>query len=180
MTLGELADALQCRLEGDASSEIVRVAGIDQAQRGDVTFVDNPRYVPRLASTNASAVIVAEDLAVPADARFGVLRSKKPYVDFARAVTLFLPSSSPAKGVDALSAIAADARIGPDVSIGPSDPVRASATTASSTRCARFASARSSAAASSCTTASSSAAKGSASRNRRTARTSRFHKAQAS
>jgi len=119
MTLRELADALQCRLEGDAATEIVRVAGIEQAQRGDVTFVDNPRYIPRLSSTNASAVIVAEDLAVPPGAPFAVLRSKKPYVDFARAVTLFLPSSKPAKGLDRMSAIAPDARIAADVSIGP-------------------------------------------------------------
>jgi UDP-3-O-[3-hydroxymyristoyl] glucosamine N-acyltransferase len=119
MTLRELADALQCRLEGDAAIEIVRVAGIDQAQQGDISFVDNPRYIPRLASTGASAVIVADDLAIPAGARFAVLRSRKPYVDFARAVTLFLPSSAPSKGVDTMSAIAGDARIGPDVSIGP-------------------------------------------------------------
>jgi UDP-3-O-[3-hydroxymyristoyl] glucosamine N-acyltransferase len=119
MRLRELADALQCRLEGDAAIEIVRVAGIDQAQHGDITFVDNPRYIPHLASTNASAVILAEDLAIPVGTGFAVLRSKKPYVDFARAVALFLPSSAPAKGIDALSAIAADARIGAEVSIGP-------------------------------------------------------------
>jgi len=127
MTLRELADALRCRLEGDAAVEIVRVAGIDQAQRGDVTFVDNPRYVPRLASTNASAVIVSEDVAIPAGSRFAVLRSKQPYVDFARAVALFLPSSAPAKGVDRLSAIAHDATIGADVSIGPFVTVAAGA-----------------------------------------------------
>jgi len=43
MRLRELADSLQCRLEGDAAIEIVRVAGIDQAQHGDVTFVEGAR-----------------------------------------------------------------------------------------------------------------------------------------
>jgi UDP-3-O-[3-hydroxymyristoyl] glucosamine N-acyltransferase len=127
MRLRELADALQCRLEGDAAIEIVRVAGIDQAQQGDVTFVDNPRYAPRLSATRASAVIIAEDLSIPPDATFAVLRSKQPYVDFARAVSLFLPSSAPPKGVDALSAIASDAKIGDDVSIGPFVTVAAGA-----------------------------------------------------
>ena len=119
MTLRELADQLQCRLEGDATLQITRVAGIEQAQPGDVTFVDNPRYVPRLSGTKASAVIVGEDIAVPAGAAFAILRSKQPYVDFARAVGLFLPSSAPAKGIDKLSAIAPDATIGADVSIAP-------------------------------------------------------------
>jgi len=119
MKLRDLAGQLGCRLEGDGGTAITRVAGIDQAQSGDITFVDNPRYVPRLASTSASAVIVAEDLAIPSGARFAVLRSRQPYVDFARAVALFLPSSAPARGVDGLSAIAPDAAIGADVSIGP-------------------------------------------------------------
>ena len=119
MKLSDLAGRLECRLEGDGNVEIARVAGIEQAQAGDVTFVDNPRYAPHLATTNASAVIVADTLSVPPNPRFAVLRSRQPYVDFARAVTLFLPSSAPAKGVDKLTAIAPDAKIGAGVSIGP-------------------------------------------------------------
>jgi UDP-3-O-[3-hydroxymyristoyl] glucosamine N-acyltransferase len=119
MKLRDLAAQLGCRLEGDGEADITRVAGIDQAQPGDITFVDNPRYVSHLASTRASAVIVADDLAIPAGARFTAVRSSKPYVDFARAVAFFIPSSAPAKGVDRLSAIAPDATIGADVSIGP-------------------------------------------------------------
>jgi UDP-3-O-[3-hydroxymyristoyl] glucosamine N-acyltransferase len=123
MKLRDLAEQLQCRVENDRDDvggvEITRVAGIDQAQAGDVTFVDNPRYVSHLSSTQASAVIVSEDLAVPSSGRFAVLRSRKPYVDFARAVALFIPSSAPARGIDRLSAVAPDATIGADVSIGP-------------------------------------------------------------
>jgi len=119
MKLRDLAGRLGCRLEGDGDADITRVAGIEQAQPGDVTFVDNPRYVPRLATTNASAVILGEDIPMPSGARFAALRSRQPYVDFARAVTLFIPSSGPAKGIDTLTVIAADATIGPDVSIGP-------------------------------------------------------------
>src|SRR5881394_1218319 len=99
MTLDELASQLGCRLEGDGKTTITRVAGIEQAQSGDVTFVDNPRYVARLSDTKASAVIAGEDIAVPAGATFAVLRSKQPYVDFARAVGLFLPSSAPERGI---------------------------------------------------------------------------------
>jgi UDP-3-O-[3-hydroxymyristoyl] glucosamine N-acyltransferase len=120
MTLRDLAGKLQCRLErGDGSTDIVRVAGIEHAQAGDITFVDNPRYVVHLATTKASAVILSDDLEVPASTAFAVLRSRQPYVDFARAVAFFMPSSAPAKGIDRLSAIAPDATIGADVSIGP-------------------------------------------------------------
>ena len=118
MKLRDLADQLQCRLEGDATIDITRVAGIDQAQTGDVAFVDNPKYLPHLGSTKASAVIVGDDISVPAGATFAVLRSRQPYVDFARAVALFMPASGPAKGIDRLTSIAPDATVGAGVSIG--------------------------------------------------------------
>ena len=58
MKLSELAARLDCRLEGDGSLEIVRVAGIHRAEPGDLTFLTNARYLPELATTRASAVIV--------------------------------------------------------------------------------------------------------------------------
>ena len=44
MKLRELAERLACRLEGDGEIEIVRVAGIEDAGPGDLTFVANPKY----------------------------------------------------------------------------------------------------------------------------------------
>ena len=123
MKLRDLAERLQCRLQSADGSpgniDIIRVAGIEHAREGDVTFVDNPRYAVHLTSTKASAVILADDQDVPASADFAVLRSRHPYVDFARAVALFVPPSAPARGIDRLSAVAPDASVGPDVSIGP-------------------------------------------------------------
>jgi UDP-3-O-[3-hydroxymyristoyl] glucosamine N-acyltransferase len=47
-----------------------------------------------------------------------MLRTRDPYLAFARAVGLFAPSWRPAPGVHALAAIAGDARLGNEVSIG--------------------------------------------------------------
>jgi len=116
--LSELADRLGCRLEGDGDIEIVRVAGIQQAEPGDLTFLANPRYLPRLETTRASAVIVAVEADRTAVA-CALLRSDDPYSAFARAVGLFAQTIAPVRGIDRLSAIAPDAAIGADVSIGP-------------------------------------------------------------
>ena len=48
-----------------------------------------------------------------------MLRARDPYLAFARAVSLFAPVSRPAPGVHMLAAIAAEARLGADVSVGP-------------------------------------------------------------
>jgi UDP-3-O-[3-hydroxymyristoyl] glucosamine N-acyltransferase len=118
MRLGSIAERLQCRLEGDADVEITRVAGIEQARPGDLTFIAHAKYLAHLDSTQASAVIVGP--AVPSVAHGpALLRSDYPYLAFAQAVSLFVQAAPPARGVDRLSSIAPDATIGAEVSIGP-------------------------------------------------------------
>ena len=116
MKLRELAERLECRLEGDGAIDVTRVSGIQDAQPGDVTFLANPKYEKALASTRASAVILKDDS--PA-APCAMLRARDPYLAFARAVGLFAPPSRPAPGVHALAAIADDVHLGADVSVGP-------------------------------------------------------------
>jgi len=116
VTLREIADRLECRLEGDGDIDIVRVAGIQDAGPGDLTFVANAKYEKALPATRASAVILRDDsLTAPC----AVLRTRDPYLAFARAVALFTPNERPAPGIDAHAAIASDAHIGQNVSIGP-------------------------------------------------------------
>jgi UDP-3-O-[3-hydroxymyristoyl] glucosamine N-acyltransferase len=128
LKLRDIAERLQCRLEGDGELDIVRVAGIQQAQPGDLTFVANARYLPELATTRASAVILRAATTGDAAAPCAVLHTDDPYSAFAHAVSLFAPVQPPAVGVDRLSAVADDASIGPDVSIGPFVTIGAGAT----------------------------------------------------
>jgi UDP-3-O-[3-hydroxymyristoyl] glucosamine N-acyltransferase len=119
MKLRDLAERLGCRLEGDGDVEVTRVAGVEQAGPGDVTFISNPKYRPRLGTTGASAAILGPVSPDDQPAPCAVLRSDQPYVAFAQAVRLLTPAAAPPPGIDRLSAIAADAVIGPDASIGP-------------------------------------------------------------
>lgn len=116
MQLRELAARLECRLEGDGGIDIVGVAGIQQAGPGDLTFLANPKYEKTLQQTRASAVILGED--APAGP-CAMLRARDPYLTFARAVALFAPAWRPAAGVHAMAAIASNASLGAEVSIGP-------------------------------------------------------------
>ncbi len=116
MKLRELADRLECRLEGDGGLEIRGVAGLDQAGEGDVAFFANRKYAQALKRTRASAVIIGEhEPAAPC----AMLRAKHPYLAFANALSLFAVPSHAAAGVHELSVVADDASIGHDVAIGP-------------------------------------------------------------
>lgn len=115
MKLRDLAERLGCRLEGDGEAEIVRVAGIQQAGPGDLTFLANSKYESMLARTGASAVLLRED--APA-APCAMLRTQDPYLAFARAVGLFAPAWRPPPGVHSTAVVASDAHLGSNVSIG--------------------------------------------------------------
>jgi UDP-3-O-[3-hydroxymyristoyl] glucosamine N-acyltransferase len=116
VTLGELADRLGAVLEGDRTLEVTRVAGIEQAGPGDVTFLANPKYAAALGATRASAVIL--DTKAPA-APCAMLRIANPYLAFARAAHAFAPSRALPAGVHATAVVAADAVIAEDAAIGP-------------------------------------------------------------
>jgi UDP-3-O-[3-hydroxymyristoyl] glucosamine N-acyltransferase len=115
VTLAELATRLGCRLEGDGTVQVWRVAALDDAGPGDLTFLSNPRYAAKLSSTRASAVIVDETIA---EAPCAMLRTRRPYVAMAEAVGLLTPAERPAPGISGLASIDPSAEIGPDVSIG--------------------------------------------------------------
>ena len=114
MKLGELAAALGCENTGGAEVEIVGVLGIEDAGPGYITFLSNPKYAPKLKTTQASAVIAAQPVT-----GMPTLVSANPYLDFARALELFYQSPRPKRGIHPLASIAESARIGEGASIGP-------------------------------------------------------------
>jgi UDP-3-O-[3-hydroxymyristoyl] glucosamine N-acyltransferase len=127
LKLKEIAAQLDCRLEGDGEIEISRVAGVERAEPGDLTFIANAKYYSQLSSTRASAVILDEKAAAEA-APCAVLRSPHPYLAFARALGLFGEDRAPVSGVDPSALVAGDATLGADVSIGAFVVIGAGAT----------------------------------------------------
>jgi UDP-3-O-[3-hydroxymyristoyl] glucosamine N-acyltransferase len=113
--LRELAERLGCVLRGDGAVEVHRVSGIEDSGPGDLTFVANPRYVPRLATTRASAVILSPELQTPLPS----LVSPNPYLAYARAAGILHPQARPAPGVDPAAHVHPTARLEPDVYVGP-------------------------------------------------------------
>jgi UDP-3-O-[3-hydroxymyristoyl] glucosamine N-acyltransferase len=125
LKLCDIAERLGCRLERadgkDAGGEleISRLATLEEAGPGDLSFLTNPRYHHLLATTRASAVILDSTEHVDPSAPFAALRSHDPYLAFARALRLFVDAAAPRRGIDALAVVAEDAHIGPDASVGP-------------------------------------------------------------
>jgi UDP-3-O-[3-hydroxymyristoyl] glucosamine N-acyltransferase len=116
LKLREIAARLECRLEGDGELEIRRIAGIEDASAGDLTFFANPKYAAKLRTTRAAAVILGNDAEA---APCAMLRTPHPYLAFAGAVELFEDKWRPAPGVHPLALVAEDALVAPSAWIGP-------------------------------------------------------------
>jgi len=122
MKLKDVAEKLGCRLEGDPSTEITGVGGIDHAETGQLTFLANRRYSPQLKTTKASAVLIEEGVALQRDPELpplATLRTANPYLAFACAIELFYCGPEYKAGVHATAVVAKSAKIGTGAHIGP-------------------------------------------------------------
>jgi UDP-3-O-[3-hydroxymyristoyl] glucosamine N-acyltransferase len=112
--LRELADRIGCAIRGEPTIEVVRVRGIEEAGPGDLTFVANARYLDKLGTTRASAVILSSDI----ETTLPSLLSENPYLAFARAVALLHPRPAPPAGIHGSAAVDPTAVLGPGVHVG--------------------------------------------------------------
>jgi len=122
MKLSELAQKLNCRLEGPPDLEISGVAGMEHAAPGQLTFLANRKYFALLKSTRASAILIEEGVAIEREASeppLAALRSANPYLAFAQAIELFYQAPKYPPGIHPTAIIAKTAKIGDGAHIGP-------------------------------------------------------------
>ena len=115
LSLGEIVAQLGGELSGDAGTLINRVATLQSACAGDITFLSHRRYRAQLNATRASAVIVGEQ-----DRNTTVLPhivSQDAYLYFARLARLFSPEPAVIPGIHPSTVIAPDAEISPNAQI---------------------------------------------------------------
>lgn len=115
-TLTELAELVGGRVAGNGDVEIHRVASIDAARGGDITFIANPKYLARLQDTQAAAVIAkpgTESPGVP------LLLCDNPYLAFAKILTALHVRRPEPRGILPGALVDPEAHIGPEVTLHP-------------------------------------------------------------
>ena len=120
-TVSELSAHVNGRLFGDGTVVIRRVAGLDSAGPGEITYVENAKFFEAANQTNASCVITPEAAPVKASCRIEVPNPKLAFTLIAQ-VLHPLRSRDPVIDMTAVIAETADvaltAFIGPHVTIG--------------------------------------------------------------
>ncbi len=114
-TLKHLSGIVGGRIIGDPDLVITGVSGIREAKEGDITFIANPKYLPELKTTRASAIITSKEI----ESDITQLLVDHPYYVFARIMNhLYRKVPSP-KGVSSNAFICEGVRLGKDISIYP-------------------------------------------------------------
>jgi UDP-3-O-[3-hydroxymyristoyl] glucosamine N-acyltransferase len=117
MKLSDLAREISCRLEiGSPDLEITSAAGLDIAGPGDISFLANPKYTPKIQTTAAGAIILNDRVTVERD-DIAVLRAKDAYVAYTLALRLFFPEPEIVPGIHPSAVIDESAQIDENVEI---------------------------------------------------------------
>jgi UDP-3-O-[3-hydroxymyristoyl] glucosamine N-acyltransferase len=117
LTLREIVAKLGGEAVGEAAAPLTGVATLDSAGPADITFLANPNYRGRLATTRAGAVILG-----PGDrdaGRMPRIVAENPYAYYARTVALFHPERKRTPGVHPTAQLAPGATVAASAEVGP-------------------------------------------------------------
>jgi len=118
LTARDIAQLVGGELIGDPDQTVTGVAGIREAQPGDLAFIASPKYYSALKTTQAAVVIVAR--AAKVEFNRVLIRVDNPVAAFTQVVLRVMPPPVKfAPGVHPTAVIAPDASLGKDVSIQP-------------------------------------------------------------
>jgi UDP-3-O-[3-hydroxymyristoyl] glucosamine N-acyltransferase len=118
ITVGEIAEKLRGTLEGDGSAVIGGVAGLREAEPGELSYLGHSRYRALLASTGASAVLVGRDWNAPAPT--ALIRVDDPETAFAAAALWWArPEPNTEPGTHPTALVGRKVVLGAEVVLGP-------------------------------------------------------------
>ena len=111
MQTQELATLVNGNLKGDGKVEIMKVASIEKAQTGEITFTEK-----EFQSTNASCVIVPQDFSQTLDCP--TISVKNPKLAFAKIAEILHPPKKRESIIHPSAVISQNAKLGEDLFIG--------------------------------------------------------------
>jgi UDP-3-O-[3-hydroxymyristoyl] glucosamine N-acyltransferase len=126
VTLNDIVARLGGEVRGDGTLTVSGITALEAAESGQLSFLSNPKYRGKLATTRASAVIVTPDVAP--ECPIAAIVTPQPRLYFARVAQWLQPRLRPPAGIHATAvvegrvavsaSIGANVRIGPDAEIG--------------------------------------------------------------
>ncbi len=123
MTLGAIARLLNGEISSGEEIEIERLAKIEDACEGEITFFANPKYADYLSKTSATAILISKNVEAKELAQrtspIHVVRVEDSYRAFLQLIDVFHPPATPLPiGIHPSAVISPTASLGKNVTIG--------------------------------------------------------------
>jgi UDP-3-O-[3-hydroxymyristoyl] glucosamine N-acyltransferase len=116
MRLGQIADMVEGRVQGNKDKLIRRVAPFEAAGADDLTLARDAKYLKRLTRIRAGAIIVPKDVQVPGH---NLVQVENPPVAFAKVLSVYYQPSIPYKGISPMAFIGQNFSYDREVTIAP-------------------------------------------------------------
>jgi UDP-3-O-[3-hydroxymyristoyl] glucosamine N-acyltransferase len=119
-TAEQIAGLLNGKVEGDVKTVVKTLSKIEEGVAGSLSFLSNPHYNSYLYTTDASVVIVANDLVLekPVKKSCTLIRVPDPRAAFAKLLEAYSSMKHSVAGIEEPSHISKSASIGKDVYLG--------------------------------------------------------------
>ena len=115
-TARELAQFLDCTMEGEGAAPVSGVAAPSSAGAADLIYVEAAKHLERAASSAARCVVIPRGLALAGKT---LLRAENPKLAFARAAEWLMPAAPIAMGIHPTAVISPGAQLAAGVAVGP-------------------------------------------------------------
>ncbi|HXI00132.1 MAG TPA: UDP-3-O-(3-hydroxymyristoyl)glucosamine N-acyltransferase [Sphingobacteriaceae bacterium] len=117
-TAQQIALLLNGTIEGDPDVEVTQLSKIEEAQKGALSFLANPRYEQYIYKTNASIVIINNDFVLETKVNATLIRVSDAYSAFSLLLKKYNEIKLDRKGIEDMAFIHPTAKLGRDVYIG--------------------------------------------------------------
>lgn len=116
----QIATLIKGKIEGNPDAKVNRVAKIEEASEGSLSFIANPKYEEFLYSSKASIIIINESLEVTQKVSATLIRVADAYIGFAFVLEKYneFISKSGKNGIEQPSFVSKSASLGKDLYIG--------------------------------------------------------------
>ncbi len=118
LTIAKLAEILKGKVVGEDNTQLFKLSKIEDAQKGDITFVSNPRYLPWLYKTKASVVIVDSNLEYDNKKVGNIILVDNAYSSFNELLNRFAQNKLKHTGIHKNCSIDSTVELGNNVSVG--------------------------------------------------------------
>lgn len=115
-TIKEIADFLGCTFKGDENHLVTGLNEIHRVEKGDLVFVDHPKYYEKAVKSKATTILVDKVIDFPAGK--GLIISNHPFDDYNKLTKHFCPFQPFEKNIGDNTVIDKSAIIYPNVTIG--------------------------------------------------------------